>query len=760
MRLFLNYDKEDKSYLTTVANILKEYKVDNIAATSRDLNITSLIETAKQTSSDAILISNPVTLEQCVQGDKISLDQFRGSRLNFSVPALVINKLEHIHTVSHGEWLLRNDFAKLHKIKEPVQQFTYKMLDNSKAFDEAWLQIQQSILIVYDVETTDAGNGLITSCAYSCLMSDMTWRNYVVPFIGFGQIHYISDEEFGQAINFIREVNALPIPKCCHSGNYDNQYAIKYRAPLDYWCLDTLILWQCWYAELPKDLSFVASVCLYDFYQWKYELAQSKRNKDIISYWAYNAKDTWYTGRCLLWILENMPTWAVKNYQIKFPKVFPALYCNFEGILVDKEKHKELRDQSEKKLLKAEKNLKIMAADPMYNPGSPKQTADLLFNIIGAKRTIKWDKKDRKKKESDTTDEKALAKISAQHPLLARICDDILDYRKGAKAIGTYFDADWLNDRIMYSILVAGTETDRFACHQSAFYAGAQVQNIPGKDSKSKINARGFLCADPGYELIEADKNKSEARCVAYLSQCLSLIEALETPDKDFYKILATIFFGLTYEQVSKDLRNNVVKRIIHGTNYMMKEDTFIETATATRLYEAAGLLNFTVTDLRVFAAYLLNLYHEKFPEVKEWYEEVKTEIRETQKLVSALGVTRYFFGNISKSPNLLRGAIAHVPQNLSVHVINDGFEAIYKELVLPSNGDIRLKFQNHDSIMSQVKLGLRMYYVENVERLCNTPVIVKGRTMNIPVDFKIGTHWDEMQEYKYNSTTKELLAV
>lgn len=689
--------------------------------------------------------------------------------MNFSTPAIVINRLEHIHTVPHGEWLLRNDFSKLLKIKEPVQQFTYKMLDTIELFDEALIQIQQAILIVFDVETTPSGNGLITSCAYSCLMQDLTWRNYVVPFIGFGQVHYIKDYEFSRALQFIRDVNSLDIPKVCHAGNYDTQYSIKYRAPLNNWCLDTMILWQCWYAELPKDLSFVSSVCLYDFYQWKYELAQSKRNKDIISYWTYNAKDTWYTGRCLIWILQNMPPWVVKNYHAKFPKVFAALYCNFEGFLVDRKKHDELRKESQQKLVRAEKNLKTIAADPMFNPGSPKQTAELLFNIIGARKTIKYSKEKGKKEESSSTNEQALAKISAQHPLLARICDDILDYRKGAKALGTYFEKDikepdyepkWLNNRLLYSILVAGTETDRFACHMSNFYAGAQVQNIPGKDSKSKINARGFLCADPGYELIEADKNKSEARCVAYLSQCLALIEALETPDKDFYKILATIFFGLTYEQVSKDLRNNVVKRIIHGTNYMMQEDTFIETATATRLYEAAGLLDIKVTDLKSFAGYLLNLYHEKFPEVRVWYEEIKAEIRETHKLVSVLGVTRYFFGNISKSPKLLRSAIAHLPQNLSVHVINDGFEAIYKELVLPSEGLIRLKFQNHDSIMAQVKPELRMYYIENVEKLCNIPVTIKGRTMNIPVDFKIGSHWDELQEYKYNAQTKELIAV
>lgn len=746
MRVFLNYHKEDKPYLQQFAAIARPYGISHIAATSATKDLSGLLSAAKDTKSDVILLSNPDTLNHCVAGTNPSLDAFRGSRLNFSVPAIVLNKLAHINMVPHGEWLLKQDLSKLQQIKQPIQQFKFDVVDSDLDFTEAYLILQDSEFIVFDVETTDTA--LMTSVQFSGYLPRGEWYNVVVPLIDFGVPHYDNDEEFKLALQFIKDVTALPVPKVAQGGNYDSQYLIKYRAPPMHWSLDTMIMWQSWHSELPKDLGFIASCCLYDYYQWKNELAEAKRNKDRMTYWTYGAKDTWYTGRVFLHLLANMPEWARSNYKVTFPKVFPALYANFEGFAVDWDKHKELLAESEQKLFLAEKNLKTMAADPTINLSSPKQVSDFLFNIIGAKRTKV--RQGRTFVESNSTKESALNSIAAQHPLLARIVGDLLVYRKAAKAISTYFNFTPINDRVFWSILVGGTETNRFACHQSAFYGGLQVQNIPGIDSKSHINAKGFMKADDGFELIELDENKAEARCVAFLSQALLLIEALEDPDKDFYKILATIFFGLEYEDVSKDLRNNVVKRIIHGTNYMMQEDTFIETATPARLYEAAELLQYRILDLRSFAKYLLSLYHQKFPEVSTWYEEIKQEIATTGLLVSPLGFTREFFGNIVRTRRILRNAVAHAPQNLSVHCINEGFERIYYELVVPSKGDIRLKAQIHDSILVQVRLGLRDYYMKEAHRLTHFPVEVHGRTMTIPRDFKVGIYWDQMEEVKY----------
>lgn len=86
-----------------------------------------------------------------------------------------------------------------------------------------------------------------------------------------------------------------------------------------------------------------------------------------------------------------------------------------------------------------------------------------------------------------------------------------------------------------------------------------------------------MLIADPGFELFEADNKQSEGRTTAYLAQDGALIAALEDLLRDFYKTLGTLFFSIPYEEVTTEFRNDVLKRIVHGTNYMMGAWTFIE---------------------------------------------------------------------------------------------------------------------------------------------------------------------------------------
>jgi DNA polymerase I-like protein with 3'-5' exonuclease and polymerase domains len=265
-----------------------------------------------------------------------------------------------------------------------------------------------------------------------------------------------------------------------------------------------------------------------------------------------------------------------------------------------------------------------------------------------------------------------------------------------------------------------------------------------------------MLIADDGFELFEADNKQSEGRTTAYCAQDLDLIQALENAEKDFYKTLGTLFFGIPYEEVTKEFRNLVLKRIVHGTNYMMGDVTFIENITVLVLMKAAVTLGIRIVQvprknkdnemtLRSFAHMLLESYHKPFPRIRKWYKEIKNEVATTGQLVSPwCGHTRVFFGDINKQHKVLREAVAHMPQNLSVRILNVGFNRIYNELVLPGNGDIRLKAQIHDSCFGQWRVGLRNYYAPRVLECMNNPVKIHGRTLSIPVDIKYGKNWAE----------------
>jgi len=774
MKILVNYQKSDQSHLPILQYHLKNRNLQAIA-TNLTLSAGELVAKAQNSGCQAILLCNPDTLQQCVPGVRPSLDLYRGSLLNFSVPTIVCNSLTHTTSIDHGTWLLGKDLDKFSTLSKAYKvPFSFTLLENQEDFKDAFNVLSSSDCISYDIETRNfnfpdspkeedrpddyidkAGDTLITCASYTAISRNSELQTFVVPFIDFAENHYVDPISYGNALLFLRKANALQIPKVMHNGLYDCLHSITYHAEPINWTLDTMAMAHSEFSSLPKTLDFVASITLPDYMQWKPEAEASAKQKDIHAYWNYNAKDTWYTARILLHYLRNLPAYAKKNYATLFPLVYPSLYGAFEGLKIDQDKRKELRAKAKTEVEKALFDLRTMLANPSFNPGSPKQVQQYVYDIFGAvdphiglKRDAKTGKRSRMERG---TDEKNLSAIGGQHPLLLLLTSSILNYRGAKKAISNYFDFTQLNGRLLWNLNPFGTDSGRMSCNASSFWCGTQVQNIP-------YYAKGLLIADEGYALVEFDNSQSEARCTAYLAQDLDLIAALENPLQDFYRSLGTLFFGIPYPEVTTELRNAVLKKIVHGTNYVMGAQTFIENAGIQNLLKGATILGISISldkkpppgsiSLKAFATMLLDSYHKPFFRVREWYKEVVAEVSTTHMLVSPLGYTRYFFGDISKNHNLMRSAVAHAPQNLSVMILNKGLMKFW-ERVKASKGQIRFKAQIHDSIFAQIKTDILTETIPLIQQDLYNPIQVHNRTLIIPVDYKHGKSWGTMEEVK-----------
>lgn len=764
MRILLNYDQHLENHKGTIAGVLKS-KGLTAMSTGKTLTISELLAAAKKMNADGILLANEATLNNCVNTNskkKVSLDKYRGSRLDFSIPVIVGAPIDHLRKVRHGRWLYERDLDKFKHIKTPVTQLNFTVCTTRTLLERAKSVAEKAIIISTDIET-DSSNR-ITCVGYSCLNSNLTTSTFLIPFVNFGTDHWENDDDYGYAINCMRTISKLPAAKLYFNGLYDSQYQITYHAEPENFILDSMALAHAEFSELPKSLDFVASIHLHDYYFWKDEADDARQAGDIQAYWAYCARDSWNTLRCFISQIRTAKPYAFRNYKELFKMVYPYIYCAFEGCAIDTEALARNTAKAESIVEATKKSICTMAADPAFNPASPKQIGTLLFDVLGAKPAAK----PRKKKDGTYTstrsvDETALAKMAEQHPLFALFINRVFAFREQAKAIGTYFNFNqWRGHdgtleppRLLYGINPFGTDTARSSCNASSFRLydvvreeirsyGTQIQNIPPY-------AKNFIISDIGFELGEADNNKSEARCVGYLSGCIALILALEDRAKDFYKVLGTIFFGLKYEDVTKELRNEILKRVVHGRNYLMGIETFIETVikqthSTKILYEGARLIGYQVKNLKDFVGYLLNLYNKPFPEITVWYNEIKLEVVRNHTLVSPLGWTRYFFGDIIKDHKVFRNAVAHEPQNLSVMILNKGVWRVYTTLVLTQNGLFRLKAQIHDSIFWQSPPELREEYDRRVLECMDNPVVVKGRTMSIPVDINHGKNWLELK--------------
>jgi DNA polymerase-1 len=464
---------------------------------------------------------------------------------------------------------------------------------------------------------------------------------------------------------------------------------------------------------MPKALDFLVSYLLPDFIYWKDEAEDAKSLHD---YYRYNAKDTWATANCFMALMKEMPDWAIQNYLIEFPMVFPTLHMSMEGMAIDTKERDRISIIEEKKLDESLGDIRQSLNLPMFNPGSPKQVKEL-FAVLGSG-------------DIQSSDVKSMDKVSSRHPLNAWFVSRIVGYRKAKKLLSTYMNAELLNGRFMYSFAVAGTDTGRLASRESAFWCGGNMQNIPE-------GIKSMFVPDEGWLLSEIDYAQSEARCVAYLSGDTKLIEVVES-DKDYHKLNAAMFFGVPYEEVTKALRN-LAKRTNHGANYNMGSGVMLETMGIDNVIQAKLLLNLpSYLSLREVCQHLLDVYSNTYPVVKgKWYNLIKYSIAVTSKLTSQLGWTRFCFGDPSKNKQALNAYVAHVPQNLSVSIINQALLTIWKELAL--TGRIRLKAQIHDSILFQYRPN-DSEVVGIVSRLMEVPVQITGsdnkvRTMLIPND-------------------------
>jgi DNA polymerase I-like protein with 3'-5' exonuclease and polymerase domains len=649
---------------------------------------------------------------------KLALDDYAGSfftipaanlKTDHDVDVLILNPLKHFVSTAEGTFIGRRFIS---KITEPARWFP-----QTKFTWEVWTPAKSEALLAYfstarllsvDIETyRDDEHRRIHCVGYCGIFPDGSTHTVVVPF------------KCMIAHGFVRRLNITSVPKLFQNGMYDNLYFGRWNVPCNAWLHDTQHLFHSWYAELPKRLDFLTAFAVRKVRYWKDDSAGDEYNL-----FEYNAKDCWATLNAYLSLLSEAPQWAKTNYITEFPLVFPCLHMEMDGLSLDKDKFEANKAAAEERLKAVAKPLAAWFGDK-FNPGSPDQVKRLL-TVLGMGKDI------------ESSDAKALNACAAAHPFNEKIISAILAYRKQAKLLSTYFKWDkFWNGRLYYKTNPAGTESGRLASTESSFWCGLQIQNIPGGPVK------GWIMCDAGWDgLAEGDYSQSEARCVGYMSGCLSLINLVES-DKDYHSWNAHKFFGVAYESVDKPLRD-LSKRVNHGSNYNMGAAVLLDTMGPRKVAEARILLGLPAKwTLVQVCQHLLTTYEQTYPEVKrDWYDDIRRTIKMTKKLTSALGWTRHFFADPSSSKPALNAAVAHGPQNLSAAIINQRFYSIWRDSVYGDLRDrVRLKANIHDSIFFAWRGAETPAIIQ--ERMRNPIQVrdIKGvtRTMLIPVDMSAG---------------------
>lgn len=268
-----------------------------------------------------------------------------------------------------------------------------------------------------------------------------------------------------------------------------------------------------------------------------------------------------------------------------------------------------------------------------------------------------------------------------------------------------------------------------------------------------KLHLRAMYCAAPGNLLGYFDLSAAEAWIVAYLANEPNMKRMLQLGA--IHEYAACGIFGKPFneqaprEGITSDQRY-VGKRMNHSGNYRTGPFKIAE------FINSEGIITVSVADAKRFHTKWLNTYN-----LYPWWAEIDQKLEMNRTFVTTYGHRRRFWG--ISGDDLKKEATAYEPQSTvgdhmhgAIHPelgIPGGNLEIYRKIVLPSKGEIRMTNTSHDSVIVEFPAQLRESIVPEIVSYLRRPIIVRGEQFTIPVDGKVGEVWDEerMEKVKLN---------
>ncbi|MCK4796666.1 MAG: DNA polymerase I, partial [Spirochaetes bacterium] len=296
--------------------------------------------------------------------------------------------------------------------------------------------------------------------------------------------------------------------------------------------------------------------------------------------------------------LESNKKTEALFYEIEIPLLKVLINMEFYGVSINKDYLIDLSVQLEKEIKNITVKLTEIAGEE-FNPNSPKQIAEILFNKLKLP-IIK------KAKTGPSTDVGVLKKLSLVHP----IASELLEYRTISKIKSTYSDSlpsivNPISGKIHTTYLQTGTQTGRLASKSP------NLQNIPVKTKIGKKIRLAFI-PSPNNILVSADYSQVELFLLAEFSKDPNLFEAFKS-DQDIHLKTASLIFDKNVGDITKEERS-IGKTINFSILYG----------------QGAHSLSENLEISRKEAADFINKYFNKYSDVSSYMEHIKEKCKKS----------------------------------------------------------------------------------------------------------------------------------
>jgi DNA polymerase-1 len=399
------------------------------------------------------------------------------------------------------------------------------------------------------------------------------------------------------------------------------------------------------------------------------------------------------------------------NDTIEVPLIAVLARMEAVGVGVDVVELQRLRDHLTSEVDRLRQLIHEDAGEE-FNVNSTKQLREILFERLELTPQ-------KKTKTGYSTDAASLEKLRGEHPII----EHLLDYREVEKLRSTYGEGLLAEvgegDRIRATFNQTVARTGRLSSD------APNLHNIPVRSEMGRSFRKAFVPAE-GYELLVADYNQIELRCIAHLAEDPGLIGAFEAGD-DIHSATASRIFGVDPSEVTIEQRSKS-KMVSYGLAYGM---------------EAYGLgqrLDIPVEE----AAEILKAYFEAFPAVRQYMDDTVAEARER-------GYTETLFGRRRKIPELASGNF-RIRQAGERQAMNAGIQGlaadIFKVALVNLDQELRaggcssrLILQVHDEVILEVVPDEH----DAMEKL-TTEVMGAAFALRVPLEVNLafGPSWAE----------------
>jgi DNA polymerase-1 len=356
-----------------------------------------------------------------------------------------------------------------------------------------------------------------------------------------------------------------------------------------------------------------------------------------------------------------------------------------------------------------------------FNPNSPKQVAELLYDKMHLASTSKR-----------STDRATLSDLHSS------AADKILEYRMASKLLSTYalglakrVDTD---GRIHADFLLFGTQTGRLSCQNP------NLHNIPSLMRGPEIK-KAFIPSSPDWVIMETDYSQLELRVAAFLSQDQKLIQAYKD-GQDFHRVVASQIFSIPPEQVTKQQRH-IAKYVDFGILYGRGAKSLAEGWSAGQDL-ASDALTKDVWTVKM-AQQFIDKMMEQFPDLHRWMMSQQSKVIEDHFIVTPFGRRRRFpFIARDNAYEIQRQAINFPVQSVASDICQLGLVRLHT-LLLPERAFIISTV--HDSVLMEVRKDC----VEETATLASLVLEYPPPQLNfnvpLKVDIAIGPNWGELKE-------------